>query len=298
MSKKVSLKDVRRFMWLSFWCGCSSFVFYFQIPDVVRYLKMIRYRYKFYKGPSHANPIDIRSFLNFLIVDIERHMFEADPFLGIARKRKHARSYFLKALRNPKAEREIIAYLESNAIVSTLDTLDLYERIVTIMEEGKRGRDRKEPQAADEFLPVVTIEPVPVMECDPLTIITNDPLPVAVDAESRKEEPAGDNFYSRTYVIATQLYFERAGKAAEYETLVRQRAELEKFIIGHFKARQLPGTLSKWRGHSYKKILEGHKSSRKGQLKPLFRQIIDHPEVFGADVSAYAQQVFHQYLMQ
>jgi len=46
------------------------------------------------------------------------------------------------------------------------------------------------------------------------------------------------------------------------------------------------------RGYSYKTILSGrHNNIAKGQIKPLFNQIVQNSAIFGADVSAFAEEV-------
>jgi hypothetical protein len=106
--------------------------------------------------------------------------------------------------------------------------------------------------------------------------------------------PIGE-FYAKTYVVATHLHFELAGKEPEYEALTRQIPQLEQFIRETFKTGKLPGTLGKLRGYSYKKILQGKKTGEKGQLKPVFRQIIDNPQIFGEPVSRYAESIFQEF---
>jgi hypothetical protein len=111
-----------------------------------------------------------------------------------------------------------------------------------------------------------------------------------------REEERSEVFYSKTYVVAAHLHFELAGKEPEYEALTRQIPQLEHFIRETFKTGKLPGTLSKFRGYSYKKILQGKNTGEKGQLRPVFRQIIDNPQIFGEPVARYAESLLREHL--
>lgn len=110
-----------------------------------------------------------------------------------------------------------------------------------------------------------------------------------------KEKGSPDDLYAKTYVVATQMHFELADKEPDYEALTRQIPQLEHFIRETFKTGKLPGTLSKFRGYSYKKILQGKSMGEKGQLKPVFRQIIDNPQIFGEPLVRHAERILQEY---
>lgn len=100
--------------------------------------------------------------------------------------------------------------------------------------------------------------------------------------------------HARTYVVAVQIHHELQGKEPEFETLSRCLPDLRSFIREHFGVEKLPGRLEDFKGYSYKEILKGKSSAKKGQLRAPFKQIIKHPEIFGEDVAARAQKVFQE----
>jgi hypothetical protein len=111
-----------------------------------------------------------------------------------------------------------------------------------------------------------------------------------------RAEPPGKSagFPAKAYVIATELHFELVGKEKEYLALSTMVDQLACFIKDQFAAGELPRNFHKLKGYSYKPILKGKNTSKIGQLKPFFRQIAEHPEVFGEAVSRRAQTIFNE----
>ncbi len=108
-------------------------------------------------------------------------------------------------------------------------------------------------------------------------------------------EAQSGSFHARTYLIATHLFFELKNDESQYYALTTDTAALRRFMEDNFKAMNLSNRLSKMKGFSYKSILKGkNNDGEKGQLKPQFKQIISHPEIFGANVSKFAQEVFEK----
>ncbi len=108
-------------------------------------------------------------------------------------------------------------------------------------------------------------------------------------------EAQSGSFHARTYLIATHLFFELKNDEPQYYALTTDTSALRKFMEDNFKAANLSSRLSKMKGFSYKSILKGkNNDGEKGQLKPQFKQIISHPEIFGANVSKFAQEVFEK----
>jgi hypothetical protein len=109
------------------------------------------------------------------------------------------------------------------------------------------------------------------------------------DKVSARNEERGLN--AKAYVIAAQLCFELDGKGMEFDAFSQNIPELIKFVRKQFGVEKLPGTFEKFKGYSYKSILKERSGSKKGQLKMPFRQIRDHPEIFGEEVAARAGEI-------
>ena len=105
----------------------------------------------------------------------------------------------------------------------------------------------------------------------------------------------GRRLNARTYVIAVQLYFELEGKDLEFEALSRRLPELTNFIRERFGAEKLPGRLEDFKGYSYKNGLKERSIAKRGQLRTPFRQIMEHPEIFGDAVAARAGEILHKH---
>jgi hypothetical protein len=119
-------------------------------------------------------------------------------------------------------------------------------------------------------------------------------------AEKRAEDDQdshemGQLLNARAYIIAARLWFELEGKESEFETLSRRLGDLRSFIREKFGVQRLPGRLEEFKGYSYKSELNGRNSAKRGQLRTPFRQIMEHPEIFGEDLSARARAVLKQY---
>jgi hypothetical protein len=100
---------------------------------------------------------------------------------------------------------------------------------------------------------------------------------------------------ARAYVIAVQLHFELKGKEGDFESLSRQLPELRSFIRERFGADKLPGRLEEFKGYSYKPGLKERSSAKKGQLRTPFKQIAQHPEIFGKAIADRAQEILSQH---
>lgn len=100
---------------------------------------------------------------------------------------------------------------------------------------------------------------------------------------------------ARTYVIAVQLYFELEGKEAEFEALSRRLPELTNFIRERFRVEKLPGRLDDFKAYSYKEGLKERSSSKRGQLRTPFKQIVQHPEIFGKAIAERAREILERH---
>lgn len=126
------------------------------------------------------------------------------------------------------------------------------------------------------------------------------PEPIAQSEQNTQPELIADKeehihfakLYARTYLIAAHIYLEINNNESHYEALIQDIPGLKKFISAKFKIPKIAGTIDDMRGYSYKTTLSGrHNNIAKGQLKPLFNQIVQNPAIFGADVSAFAANV-------
>jgi hypothetical protein len=99
---------------------------------------------------------------------------------------------------------------------------------------------------------------------------------------------------AKTYIIAVHLRLELEGREAEFDSLSRRLPKLMSFIRAQFQVDKLPARLEDFKGYSYKPILEQKTGAKKGQLRPPFRQIAQHPEIFGKKVAAMAQRILDE----
>ncbi len=118
--------------------------------------------------------------------------------------------------------------------------------------------------------------------------------PETVKKKAKKNSSRPD---ARTYVIAADIYFELAGKQAEFRKLIQDTGDLKEFLQEKFGMTQVPGTFRKLRGYSYMEIIRERSDGKMGQLKPHFRQIIDHPEIFGEAIAKRARKLLDDYLL-
>jgi hypothetical protein len=112
---------------------------------------------------------------------------------------------------------------------------------------------------------------------------------------SRDRDGKGAPFSARTYVIAAEIHHELEERQEEFHRLCEEKDGLEKFVKQRFGVEQLPGTFKKFKHFAYSAVLKGVNESQRGQLRPCFRQIKEHPEVFGKAVAAKARQIFEKY---
>lgn len=144
---------------------------------------------------------------------------------------------------------------------------------------------------------IILFEAIQVSNEDIQVFLDNN-TPDQTNAVGKKEAApdAGESkvksFHTRTYIIAAHLYFEINNNESQYYTLIQDTQAFKKFLEQTFQATNLSGRLSKLKSFSYKLVLKGKTNDgEKGQLKPQFKQIISHPEIFGADISRRAEEI-------
>ena len=239
--------------------GISQF---YIIPNETHFLRSKWYQYR--DARMFNRELTILQYLDRLVREIKTHLSRP----GLSEKRKCILKDFLEALYNNRLREEIILFLEK-ADISEKDIHQVWEKI------HAAWRMPEEEQA-----PVLAEGPAPVPDGDQAPVLAGEAPP---------------ELYAKTYVIAAHIFFELAGKEEEYEALSHQLGDLGIFIRDTFHIQKLPGTFSKLKGYSYKKVLEGKNTSKKGQIRPCLRQIIEHPFLFGEDISDYALQLLHKH---
>lgn len=125
----------------------------------------------------------------------------------------------------------------------------------------------------------------------------NQPEPIAQLEQIKDEAGAiAADFPVRTYVIATHMYLELNNNELHYETLIRDTTALKEFITAKFKVSRIAGRIADMKNFSYKKILQSKSAgSAKGQLIPQIKQIAGNPQIFGKDVSAFAENILQEH---
>jgi hypothetical protein len=133
----------------------------------------------------------------------------------------------------------------------------------------------------------------------PMTEIGSEMNELKVEERGDEDERDGHELErplnARAYIIAVQLWFELEGRELEFDSFSRYLPDLKSFIRERFRVKKLPGRLEEFKGYSYKSELNGRNRSKRGQLRIPFRQIMEHPEVFGEGVSARARAMLKQY---
>jgi hypothetical protein len=235
---------------------------------------------KFYFSPTEKNLLisywyDIRHFrrlrpdmtmdeyLDSRVQMIKREMADVDT----SAKSRQLNGDLLLALRNKRIRAIFISYLESPS------PQEGYRQVAA----GIRGVWRMDEEGGEAVKKVLTTR--------------------EADKEPAAKERSGCN--AKAYVIAAQLYYELEGKGLEFDSVSRNMTELTQFVREQFGVEKLPGTFEKFKGYSYEPILKAKKDRsdpKKGQLKVPFRQIRDHPEVFGEAVAKRAGEIYDQFL--
>ncbi|WP_018612540.1 hypothetical protein [Segetibacter koreensis] len=127
-------------------------------------------------------------------------------------------------------------------------------------------------------------------------ISSSELIDQSLQVTSSNEPVSVPDFPVRAYVIATHIYLEINNNELHYETLIRDTSALKEFISAKFKLSRIPGRIEEMKNFSYKKILQSKSAvSAKGQLIPQIRLIALNPEIFGKDVSAFAENILREH---
>lgn len=132
-----------------------------------------------------------------------------------------------------------------------------------------------------------------------------DEEPFALSETSKEEEEkedanisltGSDQINVRTYVIATQIYYELFRSSEEIFELKKSTHEYVKTIKSLFHVHDLSKhNMSRLKKFDYMKALKEKSGSRKGQLRPQLEQIANNRTVFGEDLAKYAAELIKKY---
>ena len=251
------------------------------------------------------------TFLNDRVLQIEEAM--ADPDLALKKRRLYLR--FQYAVADPDLYSMIITFLETPSFSSALSA-GLVDKIERVRKPGLGGPGPVKERAAaegkaDEATAVGAGEAVePGKMEEPAGGVggagsaggkPEEPVGVAGPAGAVEAGgPAGTvdaarkrNFHAKTFFIAAELHFELKSKVEEFKSFSIDKKAA--FVKKQFHTDKLPGTFYELKGYSYKPVMLGDNMSRKGQLKPFFRQIVENPKVFGKAVAQRAQKILADY---
>jgi len=280
MKKAFSLLD-RVYRWLCAMGGAAHVIWLFNkfdfFPTEQNLLISLWYAHGYFRWDLPGSTV-------YDFLDRRVQLLEAN--IGNPHRRQGARRLegrFLKALQNERIRFIVVDFLESK---------EPEEKYLTVME-AIRGAWRMDPVGytpAGVEMRKQEIQgqgdKVKADEGGNGQAVESDKMPVA-----EAERPLN----ARTYVIAVQLCFELEEKEAEYEVLARQLPELMNFIRERFGVEKLPGRLEDFKGYSYKRGLNERSIAKRGQLRTPFRQIMEHPEIFGEAVTARAGEILNKH---
>lgn len=189
-------------------------------------------------------------------------------------------------------------FLTLAVIERILDNKEAKQQMILLFKKKQTALNREKIK---EFLnevnallnPSAQAEPIsqePIAQPEP--VIQSDQITQPESVTVKEEATHFAKFYARTYVIAAHIYLEINNNEPHYEELIWDIPALKEFITEKFKAPKIAKRIVKLKGFSYKKILSGKNSNNViGQLKSQIEEISENPEVFGADVSAFAENL-------
>ena len=233
----------------------------------------------------------VYDFLDSRVVFIKRELEKTE----LSPKKRQMYRDLLGALLNPRLRERIIEFFESPNPEEHCEPL-----IDSIYSAWRMGEDVKVLSTAGMLetgelsAPEEDIAGEDVAEPNGGALADGAILSKGTDTS----RPAGRPLLNaKAYVIAAEIHFELANKQTEYRRLSGHWPDLAGFVQQQFGVSRLPGTFRKLKGYSYKKVLEEQKDSKLGQLKPHFRQIIGHPEIFGPAIVERAQKILDDYFL-
>ncbi len=112
-----------------------------------------------------------------------------------------------------------------------------------------------------------------------------------------KNRRPGDTLYDFLDERRVFLKRELTGPGqSDFLQLSRRMKDLKTFIKDQFQVTRLPGTFDDLNGFDYKNILKEEKEDqRRVQLKQHFRQISEHPKIFGEAIARRAFDIIDEH---
>jgi len=266
-----------------------SFLYWIN-PTFSNHLKFRWYHYKFCKG--RAEVFRVQLYLGEWKLEIER-IIAKNPKAIIP---SHGHFAILEMIKHQKMQK-IITFLESD---------NIKESIAVFIDELNELRNTNLGYL--EMLPLPNTNDSARLKINELNIPqSNEDIPAHqsenMSSKEKLEVEVADTSFTnsdqinvRTYVIATQIYYELFQSFEEIYELKKSTHEYVKTIKSLFSVHNLPDhNMSKLKNFDYMKALKEKSASRKGQLRRQLGQIANNPSIFGEDIAKYAEGLIKQY---
>lgn len=213
--------------------------------------------------------MSIDDYLDWRVRDIKRIMLD----LRRSVKTRQLHGDLLQALGDKNIRSMFVNYLRAASPAEN------YPEVVAAIRAAWRPEGVKQVPAGNE----------PVLESnETVADAAVEERGNGIDEAVEREVPA---LHAKAYVIAAHLDAELTDKESDFVVLSLDLAGLMKYVEERFGVKKLPGTFEKFKGYSYKLILDDRSGPKKGQLQKPLRQIRDHPEIFGEAVAARAAEI-------
>jgi hypothetical protein len=235
---------------------------------------LVSFWYDFIQYKKLIPGATVLTFLDQRVVEYKSDLKEG----RLSRYRRRLTGELLDALYNPRLRTDIVAFLESP---------NPEENYLPLWDDIKSAW-RLEEEKQTKLLSMDGPQEHNLADGSSKTLADQE----TVKEEENNHSPRLD---ARTYVIAADIYFELAGKQAEFKKL--QTEDLKKFVQEKFGLTHVPGTFRNLRKYSYMKVLNNGNDAERGQLKPQFRQIIDNPDIFGEALVKKARKLLDDYFI-
>jgi hypothetical protein len=261
---------------------------YWVNPSFFNHLRARWYHYKFCKG--RAEVFRIQLYLGEWKQDIESILIKRPKAIIPS----HGFFAILKMIEEKKVQK----------LVAFLDSENVKEGIAAFIEELKMLNSTINEHYL-ETLPALNKNDSSksnnnVIETS--TPINNIPTTDEVTLNS-KESPDDEHVVSaistleinaRTYIIATQIYYELYRSRQEYLELKQSMPQYLIVIKQLFNA-NLSNNISKLKSFDYQKILNENKATQKGQLRRQLEQIKNNPRLFSERVAMYVDNLLKKH---
>ena len=260
-----------------------SFLYWIS-PTFSNHLKFRWHHYKFCKG--RAEVFRVQLYLGEWKLEIER-IIAKNPRAIIP---SHGHFAILEMIKHQKIEK-IVTFLESNNIEESLEVF-----IGELNKLKNTNLDYLEtlplPNTNDFNRSKINESNTPQSNED-----ENSSLKEKLESENDNVSLNSDQINVRTYVIATQIYYEIFLNSEDLYEMKKYTNEYVKTIKRLFPVRDLPDhNMSRLKNFDYTRTLKGKTGSSKGQLRRQLEQIVNNPSMFGEEIAKYAEYLIKKYL--